>query len=449
MGSGATVRDDALVVVAPCNTMECIYSIRSGDDLWFSNSIVALLVAVDDELDPAYPDYESDVISISKGLSKYKRTLPTRAGNSIGLHYFCNIVIRRDGTVCSELKPEPPSFAGYDDYKRLLSDQVQRAANNATASERRHTFRPIVFCSTGYDSSCCAAFGREIGCDNAVVFTSSRGSRNDSGRAIVEQLGYSRVLEKADREYRSYERAEEFVATGELATSVYMAAVVDELRGTYVLSGVHGDKVWGRSYKYAGRELIRSFLPDTARKEFRLATGFFFFPIPFIAAMRHEEICRISNSTEMQPWQIGGDYDRPIPRRIVESAGVPRELFGVDKSSGVGNSFRLGSLGNLRRVMPRDAYARFERYYVRARKERRMSRYSLARYAAYFILLVAVSTYRFRPLLKRLLRISDWPINYQCSPWAPSLLFCWGTQELRPRYAGVKQLRDLHDLAKK
>jgi hypothetical protein len=33
----------------------------------------------------------------------------------------------------------------------------------------------------------------------------------------------------------------------------------------------------------------------------------------------------------MRGWDVGGDYSRPIPRRIVESAGVPREAFGVSK----------------------------------------------------------------------------------------------------------------------
>jgi hypothetical protein len=33
----------------------------------------------------------------------------------------------------------------------------------------------------------------------------------------------------------------------------------------------------------------------------------------------------------MAPWSVGGSYDRPIPRRIVESAGIPRRLVGQRK----------------------------------------------------------------------------------------------------------------------
>jgi hypothetical protein len=33
----------------------------------------------------------------------------------------------------------------------------------------------------------------------------------------------------------------------------------------------------------------------------------------------------------MKPWDVPGDYSRPICRRIVEEAGVPREMFGIEK----------------------------------------------------------------------------------------------------------------------
>ena len=36
----------------------------------------------------------------------------------------------------------------------------------------------------------------------------------------------------------------------------------------------------------------------------------------------------------MEPWSIGGDYDRPLARRILEEAGVPRSYFGSHKMGG-------------------------------------------------------------------------------------------------------------------
>lgn len=40
---------------------------------------------------------------------------------------------------------------------------------------------------------------------------------------------------------------------------------------------------------------------------------------------------RISHSPEMRPWVLGRRYDKPIPRRILEEAGVPRGTFGEVK----------------------------------------------------------------------------------------------------------------------
>jgi hypothetical protein len=65
--------------------------------------------------------------------------------------------------------------------------------------------------------------------------------------------------------------------------------------------------------------------------EFRLRVGFLHLPVPFIAGRRHPDLHRISQDPEMSDWVIGGDYDRPIARRIIEESGVPRGAFARDK----------------------------------------------------------------------------------------------------------------------
>ena len=69
--------------------------------------------------------------------------------------------------------------------------------------------------------------------------------------------------------------------------------------------------------------------------EFRLRTGMLVFDVPAIAGIHCHDVHRISRSPEMEPWSIGGDYDRPIPRRIAEEAGIPREGFGQEKMFGL------------------------------------------------------------------------------------------------------------------
>ena len=67
--------------------------------------------------------------------------------------------------------------------------------------------------------------------------------------------------------------------------------------------------------------------------EFRLFKGIFHCPVPFWGMRHLREIWDITASKEMEPWSIPGGYDRPVPRRIVEEAGVPRHAFGLRKKN--------------------------------------------------------------------------------------------------------------------
>jgi hypothetical protein len=65
--------------------------------------------------------------------------------------------------------------------------------------------------------------------------------------------------------------------------------------------------------------------------EFRIRVGFAHLPIPFIGGRFPDTLKRISRSEALRPYSVGGSYDRPIPRRIAEEAGVRREDFGMLK----------------------------------------------------------------------------------------------------------------------
>ena len=64
-----------------------------------------------------------------------------------------------------------------------------------------------------------------------------------------------------------------------------------------------------------------------------MRTGFIHVPVPFVGCTSHESIHRISTSEAMKPWSLMNDYDRPIPRRLVEEAGISRELFARSKKA--------------------------------------------------------------------------------------------------------------------
>ena len=67
--------------------------------------------------------------------------------------------------------------------------------------------------------------------------------------------------------------------------------------------------------------------------EWRLIAGVFHVVVPFWGLRHVNEVREISRSNEMQPWSVGGAYDRPIARRLVEESGVPRGAFAVLKKN--------------------------------------------------------------------------------------------------------------------
>ncbi len=105
-----------------------------------------------------------------------------------------------------------------------------------------------------------------------------------------------------------------------------------------LLTGCLGE-MWypGRLHRpgYVDSELKRWDLGNHGLSEVRLVSGFIQLPLPYIGARRREDIFRITESLEMNPWRLGTLYDRPIPRRVAEEAGVPREFFGQKKMAAV------------------------------------------------------------------------------------------------------------------
>ena len=105
------------------------------------------------------------------------------------------------------------------------------------------------------------------------------------------------------------------------------------LRGRVVFTGFHGDKMWDKYTADLGPEMVRGDTSGADLTEYRLSIGFINCPMPFWGVRQIEDVNAISNSTEMAPWDITGRYSRPICRRIVEEAGVPREMFGIRKNA--------------------------------------------------------------------------------------------------------------------
>src|SRR6185436_3909634 len=115
---------------------------------------------------------------------------------------------------------------------------------------------------------------------------------------------------------------------------VVMTAAEPQIAGALLLTGRYGEPLWTRHRfrfrpNYRDRFARRAY--GASLVEFRLRVGAAMLPVPFIGARYNLAVLRISNSAEMAPWSVGGIYDRPIPRRIVEQAGIPRSWFAEQK----------------------------------------------------------------------------------------------------------------------
>lgn len=328
-GTGAKLRGDSLVLVAPSHTLDRICVLKKGIATYASNSLPLVLAGSGEHLDDDFLFYDSYVASIRHGLKKYERSIPTRSKNAVHFYYCGNIFASGDAEFTVEPKKTSPKFANYQEYRAYLDDTIRAIVSNAGDRRRRARFTPMATLSRGYDSPTATVLAQCAGCERAVTFKQSRRgpAGEDSGTEIAEMLGLS-VKEFGRLDYRDEGEFSEIRNSGGPSEFLSFGRY---LQGTLLFTGFNGDMIWNKNANPVSGDMIRTDASGTSLTEYRIATGFVHLPVPFIGADSHASIYAISNSGEMAPWAVGGTYDRPIARRIVEEAGIPRQKFGQKK----------------------------------------------------------------------------------------------------------------------
>lgn len=434
MGSGGKIVDGALVLCSPTHTAERLHLLREDGCVLASNSLTFLLERAGAELDPGYIPYHCDLISIIGGLDDHVRAIPVADGRSIELFYHTNLRVTPDLACTTLEKTQIDAFEDFSSYRAFLIRTLEGLRDNARSDERRSKHALLTTISSGYDSTACAALASELGCREAVTIRDSRqyGGGDDSGLRIGEILGLD-VSEVGRLDYleRPGVPEAEFVACGDLGQDLVFASFERFVEGRMLLTGFHGGKVWDRNCKVVSTSIVRGDPSGNSLTEFRLRLGFIHVPVPFIGCQQHPSLYRIANSEEMRPWQIGGNYDRPIPRRIIEEKGVPREMFGMRKKA-VSVLLNRG-LPDLRSKMKSESIQS-----VKTSLPGLESRRDSIEWLRFRAMHAGHRGWTFAGRVARKLGMelprSPIPGRYWQSPGVPSFLIHWGVSQIRDRY---------------
>ena len=221
-----------------------------------------------------------------------------------------------------------------DYYTAYLSRVVRSTAENAAASGRVTHYRMLATISSGYDSPACATIASAVGCDEAVSFGRARGDVPDDGLEVGRHLDMRVILMSRPIGTTGLEASfPEFFATGMQGEDLVYATLSDLVPRRLLITGFHGGAVWDPHVRPTSA-IKRGDISGSSLGEFRLLRDFVHLPLPFVGAQRQGDLVRIGRSAEMRSYSVGGYYDRPIPRRIVEQSGIPRSAFGQTKKAG-------------------------------------------------------------------------------------------------------------------
>lgn len=434
IGTGAKLTEQGhLLFATPSHPLERIYLIREAHHLYLANSLPLLLALSQHQLDLSYRHYEHDLASILWGLEHYIKAIPLKGNFQLELHYYCNLLINPHTLKITPQEKIPiKPFSDFNDYRKRITAMLLKLKRNAEDHHRNHIrYGMVTTISSGYDAACCSALAKELGCDTALTFNEPASYLKDSGHEVAAFLGYSNIISKNADDYLTNDEylEAEFVSSGELGTNIVFTAFENEFEDNIAIIGDRGDYMWGK-YDKVNNDFIfeDNIYPSTSMIEHRLRIGYLLLPLPLYGAEQWESIRKITLSEEMKPYEVGGYYCRPIARRIVEEAGVPREKFGQNKL-GVGINYHYDNLNRLRKRMSDRSFQSYLAYFSSHKHHWTTNLYPWLKFVwssrnAYYDFAV-------RKIMPN--KTIFFSSQFVSSPGASSFLFHWGVEMMTQR----------------
>ncbi len=423
IGSGIRLRGDRVIFVNSSDTLSRIQFTQLQNDLFVSNSIAALLAIADVDFVNEF-DYATALSEVSNGISPGKFEIPTTK-SKIRVVYFYNIEVK--GKQITEIhKPKiARSFNNFTSYRNFLQQQSKSIMENASCPARIHKISGLATCSRGYDSPATSLLAFDAGVANAVTIRKARrapGSLydlDDSGVDIAKHIGLNCKSYERERATYPYEDAiwSALGKVGDLNLTVF------DFPGPVCLlwCGFGAGKIWAKStpdFQF----LSRSLPTDSSGIRFceaRLELGVLLCSPPLWAPYQREQIQGINFMDEMKPWRLSQEYDRPIPRRMLEEIGVKRSSFGTRKKASSFNRVYGAPLSF-------DLREDFFKFMIR-RKHKPITE------PLEYLSLV------FRALDSLVLEKLPRPIRFSCRHWIklpqPNDFFLWANQRRKNRFA--------------
>lgn len=339
-GTGLTRLNGELLFSSSTDGMAALFSIRKDEHLYISKSAIFAISLADAKPHPLYPFYNHDVLKVFRG-GLHDPAGETRLadGRTLRIHVCTIVAIKPNGEIEYRIHPAGEVPDGFDHYRNILTNSIAEVLKNGKDPMRKCGFESAAAISTGYDSCTTASLARDAGCTVAHTFYDTKldDPHADSGARNAAALGM---------ECREYDRwaylksntpiEAEFslITSGGNAT---LLAMEKDLQHRIYIVGSHGEISWGLTriayFGQLGGQWRRS-ISNISQVEYRLRIGYIVFAPALIALRHNQAIAKISHDTSMQPWSIGGEYNRPISRRICEEAGIPRDQFGIKKYAG-------------------------------------------------------------------------------------------------------------------
>lgn len=335
-GSGLKVVEDRVELVASSSLTDRVVWADGGAHYVCSNSLPMLLAATHSKLDPEL-NYANVCATSLKGVRRYDPTVPLLGPLSECRQVFGHTVVFKGEDVASVYRtPFTEPLETYTQYASALSGVIARVTQNSADENRKFPLKNYATLSTGYDSPAVASLMLEPGLEK--VFTTKPDKIApylEDGTPLAKALGFEMlIMERVTPDYENELYA--LAGTIDGRESIF-ELVFRELEHhkdvSAIYTGYHGDKVWDRNTpdKYWHEDILRGDTSGLNLCEIRLKSGFVNVAVPFIFAERIEDLMRLAQSKEMKKWSVSDEYDRPLPRRIAEEAGLPRDSFGQQK----------------------------------------------------------------------------------------------------------------------